>query len=321
MAIIRKFEKDKQEQNTLYIIDKKKHLEAHDDANWIISYADMMTLLCIFFIMLFTMSKVNTPEFEKMKKQMAEHYGTKYESPTEDLGKYVNNILIETGVAKDATMTSDGMSVSVAIHSTLLFGSLSAEISPEGKAIFEKIATGLGEYQVKNGKKYKIVVEGHTDSQPIVGGPFPSNWELSSGRATRVVRLFLDKKFDPQSMLAIGYADTQPIAESRNPDGTWNDVNLAKNRRVVLRVLLPETDNIPWKVTDGVKAPAVPGMAAPGTSAPVGATSQAATGVAPVVAQAVAPVAGHNFQQNVQQNLTAPAAGVAPASVGAPVKQ
>src|SRR5450759_4826132 len=169
MAVIRKLEKPPQEQNTLYIIDKKRRNEEHNDSNWIVSYADMMTLLCIFFIMLFSMSKINTPEFEAMKKQMAEHFGTKYESPSADLGKFVNNVLIETGVAKDATMTSDGLSVSVAFHSTMLFDSLSAEISPAGKEIIEKVAARLYEHQNTKGKKYKIVVEGHTDSQPIIG--------------------------------------------------------------------------------------------------------------------------------------------------------
>lgn len=248
MAVIRNLEKQETEQNTLYIIDRKKSHEEHSDANWIISYADMMTLLCIFFIMLFTMAKMNTPQFESMKKEVAEHFGSKYEAPTEDLGKFVNNVLIETGVAKDATMTNDGLTVSVAFHSTLFFDTLSAEITPAGKEIIEKIATGLFDHQAKHGKKYKVVVEGHTDSQPVLGGPFPSNWELSSSRATRVIRLFLDKKFEAGNLLAIGYADTQPVAESRNSDGSWNQENLAKNRRVVLRVLMPEVDNIPWKV-------------------------------------------------------------------------
>lgn len=287
MAVIRKLEKDKQEQNTLYIIDKKKGHEEHSDGNWIISYADMMTLLCIFFIMLFSMSKVNTPEFESMKKQVSEHFGSKYESPTEDLGKYVNNVITEAGVAKDVTMTSDGLSVSVAFKSTMFFDTLSAEISPAGKEIVEKIATQLYDYQVKHDKKYKIVVEGHTDSQPVVGGTFPSNWELSSARATRVVRLFLDKKFEAPNMLAIGYADTQPIADGRNADGTWNNENLAKNRRVILRVLMPEVDNIPWKVNDGKAAPAT---TSPSTTsaAPVNNGGIVAAGSATVVGSATA---------------------------------
>lgn len=278
MAIIRKIEKPVPEQNSLYLVNKKPKHEEHSDSNWIISYADMMTLLCIFFIMLFSMSKVNTPEFEAMKKQVSEHFGTKYEAPSEDLGKYVNNVLIENGVAKDATMTSDGLSVSVAFHSTLFFDSLSAEISTTGKEIIEKVATSLYEHQLKHGKKYKIVVEGHTDSQPIVGGPFPSNWELSSGRAARVVRIFLDKNFEAPNLLAIGYADTQPVAASRNADGTWNNENLAKNRRVVLRVLMPEVDNIPWKVND-VK------NTTPAPASVQGAAQSAAPSSAPVMGE------------------------------------
>lgn len=245
MAVIRKLEKPNEE-STLYIIDKKKNHEEHSDANWIISYADMMTLLCIFFIMLFSMSKINVPEFESVKKEVSEHFGAKYESPTEDLGKFINMVLTEAGVQKDVTLTSDGTSVALAFHSTMFFDTLSAEISPAGRSIVEKIAVKLGEFQQKKNKKYKIVVEGHTDDQPIVGGPFPSNWELSSARATRVVRLFIDKGFDPKVMLPLGYADTQPVSSSRNPDGTWNQEALAKNRRVILKVLLPETDSIPF---------------------------------------------------------------------------
>jgi len=287
MANVRKFEKP-QEQNTLYIIDKKKGHEEHSDSNWIISYADMMTLLCIFFIMLYSMAnKADTPMFEKMKKEVAEHFGTKYEAPTAELGKFVNNVLIETGVQKDAMMSNDGLTVSVAFHSTMFFDSLSAEISPAGKEIIEKIATRLYDYQLKNGKKYKIVIEGHTDSQPVMGGTFPSNWELSSARATRVVRLFLDKKFDPQNLLAIGYADTQPVAPSRNADGTWNIENLAKNRRVVLRVLMPEADNVPWKVIDGKSTGSLESNT---TSTPVTEGLSVAGGVNPSVPiQAVAP--------------------------------
>ena len=79
-------------------------------------------------------------------------------------------------------------------------------------------------------------------------------------------------------MLAIGYADTQPVAQSRNPDGTWNTENLAKNRRVVLRVLMPDVENIPWKVTEGKV-----GMSPlPAHDGPVPATSTAPATLAPV---------------------------------------
>lgn len=247
MAVIRKLEEQPEE--VVQIEQEsaiKRSLREHDESNWLISYADMMTLLCAFFIMLFSMSKPNTPEFEAVKKQVAEHFGKEYKSPTEDLGKFMTNVIQEAGVEKDTTITSDGVSVSLVFHSTLFFGSLSAEISSEGTQILNKIITSLSEQQAKIGKNYKIVIEGHTDSQPVIAGPFPSNWELSSSRATRVIRMFLEKGYLAPNLLAIGYADTQPVASSRNPDGTWNEANLAKNRRVVVRVLLPDVDSIPW---------------------------------------------------------------------------
>ena len=257
MALIRKFNNQEHPDPPPAELDRKKRFtREHDESNWLISYADMMTLLCVFYIMMFSMSKVNTNEFEKVKQQVSEHFGTKYESPTADLGKFVTNVIQESGVAKDVTITSDGTSVSLAFHSTLFFGSLSAEISNEGKQIIDRIADGLIVQQKKLGKNYKLVVEGHTDSQAVLGGPFPSNWELSSARATRVIRLFLDQGFSAQNLLAIGYADTQPVEESRKTDGSWDESALAKNRRVVLRVLLPEVDSIPWKTKTTTEGPA-----------------------------------------------------------------
>ena len=255
MAVIRKFEKPEGETSPPVEVERKRRFSRdHDESNWLISYADMMTLLCIFYIMMFSMSKVNVPEFEHVKKEIAENFGSKYTSPTEDLGKFMTQVIQEAGVEKEVTMTSDGVGVSLAFQSTVFFGSMSADISDAGKAVLEKLIIGLKKQQMKIGKNYKIVVEGHTDSQPIAGGSFPSNWELSSARATRVIRLFIDDEFQAQNLLAIGYADTQPVVESRNSDGSWNMDNLAKNRRVIVRVLLPDVDSIPWKTKNEATA-------------------------------------------------------------------
>lgn len=227
---------------------------AHDDSNWLISYADIMTLLCIFYIMMFSMAKVNTAEFEKVKEKVAEHFKADYVSPTTSLDQSIKKVIEESGLEKHATVTRDGVSVAVAFHSTVFFNSLSADLLAPGQSVLQKLVAELSEKEKQSGKPFKIVVEGHTDSQAIVQGPFPSNWELSSARATRVVRLFLEHGYSPHNLLAIGYADTHPIAESHHSDGSWNSEALAKNRRVVLRVMLPEVDAIPWS-SDG-RAPA-----------------------------------------------------------------
>ncbi len=315
MALIRKFQTPEHPDPPPSDLNaKKRKTQDHDESNWLVSYADMMTLLCGFFIMMFSMSTVKTNDFEKVKKEVSEHFGTKYESPTEDLNQLVTQVIQENGVAKDVTITSDGISVSLAFHSTLFFGSLSAEISAEGQQIVDRIADGLIVEQKKSGKNYKLVVEGHTDSQPVIGGPFPSNWELSSARATRVIRLFLDQGFSAQNLLAIGYADTQPVLESRKADGSWDPEALAKNRRVVLRVLLPDVDSIPWKMKPGttattagispakVSAPPTAAIVAPDrVTASVSTTGDVAP--APIKAGADMPAAA-----TVPQTLTVPAA-------------
>ena len=110
----------------------------------------------------------------------------------------------------------------------------------------DKLIDSIAIRQKNTQKTYRIVIEGHTDSRPIVeGGLFPSNWELSGSRAARVVRMFLEKGFAPNRMVAIGYADTQPEVPSRTPNGEWDETALAKNRRVVLRILEPLVDSIP----------------------------------------------------------------------------
>ena len=144
MAVIRKLERPGDDLPLPTQTKRRRRAVApHDESNWLISYADMMTLLCVFYIMMFSMSKIDTKEFEKVKEQVSQNFGTKYQSPTEDLGKFVTNVIQENGVAKDVTISSDGVSVSLAFHSTLFFNSMSAEISDEGNQIINKISSGL----------------------------------------------------------------------------------------------------------------------------------------------------------------------------------
>jgi len=114
------------------------------------------------------------------------------------------------------------------------------------------------------------VIEGHTDSKPVVSGQYPSNWELSSARASRVVRSFVDRGFDPKQMAALGYADTRPVEESRSPDGKWNEDSLSKNRRVVVRIFHERQSQKPTELAAaGEGSPPPSAERAPASEAPV----------------------------------------------------
>jgi chemotaxis protein MotB len=246
-----KYKKDNSEPNENALYQKPQEIPgrtaSHDDeSNWLVSYADMMTLLCGFFIMLFSMAKMDAPKYDGFKEAMSKQFGGEYVSPTKEFAKFATQILKESGLETGAVVKSDVLGVSIVFESTVFFDTLSADVTNQGKIALSKLIDGIAKQQESNSKSYKIVVEGHTDGRPIIGGSFPSNWELSGARAARVVRMFLARGFSPDHLTAIGYADTRPQTEARSPNGTWNEAALAKNRRVVLRILEPQVDAIPF---------------------------------------------------------------------------
>jgi chemotaxis protein MotB len=124
------------------------------------------------------------------------------------------------------------------IGSAAFFGSGSATLSDSGRAILRDVAVNLQSDALKD---YQITVEGYTDDTPIRTSQFPSNWELSAARAAAVVRCFQEQGIAPQRLRAAGYADTFPVVANRNPDGSPNPENQARNRRVVIK--LEKIDN------------------------------------------------------------------------------
>ncbi|MBN2887371.1 MAG: flagellar motor protein MotD [Chromatiaceae bacterium] len=116
--------------------------------------------------------------------------------------------------------------IEIEIKTSLLFQSGSAILEPDSLPVLEEVAGVLAR------GKGRIHVEGHTDNLPIGNSIYPSNWELSSGRAATVVNLFAQNGVDPRRMVAIGYGEFQPLADNATAEGR------ARNRRVAV-VILP----------------------------------------------------------------------------------
>jgi chemotaxis protein MotB len=121
----------------------------------------------------------------------------------------------------------------LAISSAAFFDSGSALLSDAGKAILRDVAVNLLSARFRG---YQITVEGHTDDTPISTAQFPSNWELSTARASAVARFLLDQRIPPQRIRAAGYADTFPKAPNRDAQGNAVPLNQAQNRRVVIKL-------------------------------------------------------------------------------------
>lgn len=114
------------------------------------------------------------------------------------------------------------------VNDNILFALGSAELKRDGAALLDDLAQLLRE------QSGIISVEGHTDDRPIATSRFPSNWELSSGRATTVTRYLIGKGLDRERLRAVGYADTRPLESNTTNEGR------ARNRRVALIVEIPE---------------------------------------------------------------------------------
>ncbi len=119
----------------------------------------------------------------------------------------------------------DRLWIEVEINTSLLFASGSADLFPEAGPVLQELAEILGAFPVR------IHAEGFTDDVPINTPSFPSNWELSAGRAATVIRLFAENGLDPTTMAAIGFGEHRPIADNDSAEGRM------KNRRVTIVIL------------------------------------------------------------------------------------
>lgn len=219
---------------------KKEWHVFHDDGegNWLVSYADMMTLLLGFFVILAAFSNPDARKMEKLKKETAKSMGGIYERPFQELTEALKNVLTDARLESQMHLEETADGVTLSVRGALFFDSGSTEL----KEAAARLMGQLSEVIVRQAKGFNIVVEGHTDDTPISSKQFASNWELSSARASTVVRLLEERGFPHLNLSPVGYADTQPIVPNRDPDGQANPSNQALNRRVVIRIKrqLPE---------------------------------------------------------------------------------
>ncbi|KGE76732.1 OmpA/MotB family protein [Halomonas salina] len=198
--------------------------------SWLMSYLDVLTLLITLFVLLLSMSSLATGEGESEGNEIA--------APAMRAALAVGEGLQPRHAGLQPRFQGlgmDGVSVerthqglTLRIEDRLLFDSGRARVTAGGRQVLSHLAERL----VDLGGE--ISVEGHTDSLPIATSRFPSNWELSTGRASAVVRALAEEGVPRDSLRAIGYADTRPLAANDDAAGR------AANRRVELVWQEPE---------------------------------------------------------------------------------
>jgi len=199
--------------------------ESAQDELWLISYADMLTLLVGFFVLIIASVPMKRAQFERIAAALT---GTR-QAPLEDLRDKVDALIARTPELKDKVRTrDDAEGLGIEFRDALFFDSGSARLRDEAQPAIGEIARLLRELPGR-----PVTIEGHTDDVPINTSSFHSNWELSSQRAINVLQALQTSGVARDRMSARAYADTRPLSPAAEQDV---EQRRASNRRVLIRV-------------------------------------------------------------------------------------
>ncbi|MBS3964212.1 MAG: flagellar motor protein MotD [Methylomonas sp.] len=242
---------------------RRNPIEAEQHERWMVSYADFITLLFAFFVVMYSISSVNKGKYETFSESLdkALFHNEKIQKEAEpiqvgqipttvqpielpnlltveerELGEEImqekrrlSEVSEEFQRALKPFVESELVGikkhdfwVELEMNSELLFASGKAELSSKASPVLQKVA------EVVRDVPNVINVEGYTDNIPIATGLYPSNWDLSSARATSVVKALVKNGIPPERLSAVGYGEFHPIADNATEEGRF------KNRRVVL---------------------------------------------------------------------------------------
>ena len=205
---------------------------------WMATFADMVTLLMVFFVLFYSVEKDNTEKFKSAIDMMVEEDGPEGLGAimqVMDQTEIMQNMKEMKAAAKaEKEDTTVEEKIVLRVPGLNLFKEGGAKLSPEARPVLNEIIK-----IIKSKGDHKIFIQGHTDDVPIHTAKFESNWELSAVRATAVLRYFYDKGIDPELLTATGYADTFPMVPNNTKEGR------AKNRRIeFILEKMPDEDAI-----------------------------------------------------------------------------
>jgi len=241
---------------------RRRQPEEHvNHERWLVSYADFITLLFAFFVVMYSISSINEGKYKiisqalvgvfndaertlkpipigeerpltiqpakplvKDSDQTDAGLGQITRDPLKTIADDITQAFGDLIASNQLTVRGNELWVEIELNSSLLFGSGDAMPSDVAFSIIDKVAAILKPFD------NPIHVEGFTDDLPIRTAQYPTNWELSSARSSSIVRMLAMQGVNPARMASVGYGEFQPVANNATPEGR------ALNRRVVLVV-------------------------------------------------------------------------------------
>ena len=227
------------------ITDLEEIAQTDSRGAWLMTYADLVTLILVFFVLLFSLSKMETgnildalKSFEitignetpktslfdiidtgslRKRKKLDQLTGMREMDVFKEMKSFIRKMSLGESVNAEFT---EGKIV-LRVEGSVLFRSGSADLLPQASQILSDIIQ-----IIQNNPQYDVDIQGHTDNRPISTPKFASNWELSAIRATTVLRYLIENGISGERLTATGFADLRPIASNYSPEGR------RKNRRV-----------------------------------------------------------------------------------------
>ncbi len=257
---------------------RKKRAEHDNNDRWLISYADFITLLFAFFVVMYSISSVNEGKYKTFSESLNIAFDQKQPSApistgvVTSLAEQKNKVLVDKSSAKllerqreiQQQMAEVGSNLRKVMANMIAQGQVSVSRNRRGVVVDISASTLFKEgeagvqtaaletlrevAQVLSREDQAIEVEGHTDDVPIKTAQFPSNWELSAGRASSVVRILGSYGVPELRMSAVGMAANHPLAANDTAQ------HRAQNRRVSITILSPEFDRLNQSGDEGVKS-------------------------------------------------------------------
>ena len=222
-----------------------KDAEEGNKVGWMISYADMMTIILTFMILLLSISTIAQTKYDILVEQFTgERVGNLHE-----VQDAIDDIVDAQALGGEVRTALDDDGLTIEFSNALLFPTGSDELRDEAFPVFEPIKRHLADHL---DPRYGVIIEGYTDDVPISSGRFRSNWELSTARAIHVMEHLAQAGVDRRRLSVHGFAETRPATDidlldeaavSELTDAELEEVRSA-NRRVVLRIDTLPSDRV-----------------------------------------------------------------------------
>jgi len=243
---------------------RRRHEEEHENhERWLVSYADFITLLFAFFVVMYAISSVNEGKYRVLSDSMVQAFRSStnqegmsvlpqpqnvstqvapvisrsskadvdaearreiFRKRMRDMADEIKRVLDPLVRGGQVRVTEGVNGIAIEINASALFSPAEAQLGPDAVRALQAVAEVIAQGD------FPIKVEGHTDNLPIATAFFPSNWELSAVRASSVVRLFVAAGVAANRLTAAGYGDQRPVADNSSAEGR------ARNRRVTIQI-------------------------------------------------------------------------------------